>query len=569
MADKRTLTVSMRAETAHLRKGINESVGLLKGLQRTSSQTANIVRGAAAVMAGGFLFNKMEQGIRSTISAFGETATMIEDTKHLSEALGTTTEEIQVLQRAAAFAEVDVDMLNRNLKIMTKNLGAASMGTGPAKDALDDLGLSAQSLIRMSLTEQLEAIAGRMNKLGTTAQKASVAASIFGKSGMDMIPFLSAGGEQLSELRTQMEATGELFSNFEASAVDDMGDSMGRLRGIFQAFKNQLVIQLAPAVQYITEMMQRFAASFGGAKPLMTRAINYAVSGMAKLLDGAQKLYGMWFKIKGTVLLVAAGISKTFGVIGSVIGGLITGDLTQLGNVFSMITNTFKLGLLEAINALAKGMDFVLSKMGMETGAANFTESMINNTKFDLSLLGMVIGKNAFGQEFTNSLSQSAGQAFTDAAKVADSSGWGDKFKTKWAEMMGGAAGGDGVDIRKAMELDTFDIVEPLKKEQEIREGIADTMKETADYAKEIKDFGEGTSYRTGEYSARVGGVSGGVGGGVMNNAVGMSAAGTTATSSGNTRTGADNSIPLLQGILDATRMTAMNTQRSPVAVLG
>ena len=54
-----------------------------------------------------------------------------------------------------------------------------------------------------------------------------------------------------------------------------------------------------------------------------------------------------------------------------------------------------------------------------------------------------------------------------------------------------------------------------------------------------------------------------------MNNAVGMSAAGTTATSSGNTRTGADNSIPLLQGILDATRMTAMNTQRSQVAVLG
>jgi hypothetical protein len=132
---------------------------------------------------------------------------------------------------------------------------------------------------------------------------------------------------------------------------------------------------------------------------------------------------------------------------------------------------------------------------------------------------------------------------------------------------------------------DSMDILPEIEKEKALREGIADTMKETADYAKGIKeqseddikkeieekykDFGEGTSYRTGEYSPRVGGVTGGVGGIGATNPVGMSAAGATASSRGNASTGADGSIPLLQGILDATRMTAMNTGRQQVPVLG
>lgn len=568
MADKRTLTVSMRAEVAHLRKGINESIGLMKGLQKSSMTTANVLKSAFAAGATMFAFNQIQNGIRNTVAAFNETATMIEDTKHLSEVLGTTTEEIQVLQRAASFAEVDVDMLNRNIKIMTKNLGAASMGLGTAGDGLSALGIDVQTLIRLPLLQQIEMISGGLNKLGTSAQKAAIAQQIFGRGGMEMVPFLAAGGEALTELQSEMEITGELFSNFEAAAVDEMGDSMGKLRGMFQAFKNQLVIQLAPAVQYITELMQNFAKSFGGARPLMTRAIEYAVSGMAKLVDGAQMLYGMWFKIKGIVLSVAAGVSKTFGVLGSIIGGIITGDLTQLKNVFGMIASGFKLGLLEAINALAKGLDFVLSKLGMDTGVSKFTEGMINETKFQMSLLGSMIGQGAFGQEFTNSLSKSAGDAFSKAAELSGGTGWGEKFKSKWAEMMGGGVGG-GVDIEKAIMEETMDLLPPLEKEKAIREQIADTMKDTADFAKEIKDFGEGTSYRTGEYSPRVGGVSGGVAGMMGTDAAGVSAAAVAATSQSNTRTGADQNTTLLQGILEATRMTASNTMRAPVAVMG
>lgn len=568
MADKRTLTVSMRAEVAHLRKGINESIGLMKGLQKSSMTTANVLKSAFAAGATMFAFNQIQNGIRNTVAAFGETATMIENTKHLSEVLGSTTEEIQVLQRAASFAEVDVDMLNRNIKIMTKNLGAASMGLGTAGDGLSALGIDVQTLIRLPLLQQIEMISGGLNKLGTSAQKAAIAQQIFGRGGMEMIPFLAAGGEALTELQSEMEITGELFSNFEAAAVDEMGDSMGKLRGIFQAFKNQLVIQLAPAVQYITELMQNFAKSFGGARPLMTRAIEYAVNGMAKLVDGAQMLYGMWFKIKGVVLSVAAGISKAFGIVGSIIGGLIKGDLTQLKNAFSIIGNTFKLALLEAVNALAMGLDAVLGKMGMSTGVADLTTKMINDTKASIGGAAVSLAAGAYGNDFSSALSQSATEAFEEAAKLSGGTGWGETFKSKWAEMMGGGVGG-GVDIEKAIMEETIDLLPPLEKEKALREQIADTMKDTADFAKEIKDFGEGTSYRTGEYSPRVGGVSGGVAGMMGTDAAGVSAAAVAATSQSNTRTGADQNTTLLQGILEATRMTASNTMRAPVAVMG
>jgi hypothetical protein len=348
-----------------------------------------------------------------------------------------------------------------------------------------------------------------------------------------------------------------------------MGDSMAMLRGVFQAFKNQLVIQLAPAVQYITELMRNFAASFGGARPFMTMAIDAAVEGIRKMLNFATMTYAKFLAIKGVILQVASYAAKAFSVLGSVFKGLISGDLTQLMNMFSLIGNTFKYALLEALDALARGLDSVLGKMGMSTGVSEFTSQLAAGAKAQMAMSGASLMMGVGGTEFADSLAQSAQDAFQQTLDVVGGEWLGETFKSKWQEIMSGGGGFNGTDIKKAMGMESFDILPPLKKEKALREGIADTMKETADYAKDIKDFGEGTSYRTGEYSPRVGGVTGGVGGIGATNPVGMSAAGATASSRGNASTGADGSIPLLQGILDATRMTAMNTGRQQVPVLG
>lgn len=555
MADTRTLTVSLKAETASLRKGLADARNQLGLLQKSSQTTAAILKAAFA----GIGFIALSNGIRSVVNEFSETATMIEDTKHLADAIGATTEEIQVLQRAAGLAEVDMDMLGRNVKMLTKNLGNASLGTGPAADMLDMLGMSANELIRMPLTEQLTAIGDRMQSLGSSAQRVAVATALFGKSGTDMIPFLMQSSQGLRDLQAEMIATGEVFSATDAAMVDEMGDSVTMAWGVWNAFKNQIVVQVAPAIKYIADLTREWAQSTNGAvKSMVSEGLMKFVDGIAYVIDSINKVQAVWYGLKAAVLLVATSFIFAFKAVSTTISLVMTG----IQEASFRVLKTISVAIDNLTSSLAELGNMVPGFEGMS--GTNFGTTMQKYVEMAKDEREKAWNNWGGGNNpFLKSFAQDSADALAKSQDLwSKKSMLGEQFK----EMASGVLSEQIDSPMKAVYDDSLDI---LQEEEKIREGIADTMKETADYAKEIKDFGEGTSYRTGEYSPRVGGVFGGVGGAGAANPVGMSAAGMTASNSGNSRTGADGSIPLLQGILDATRMTAINTGRQQVPVLG
>ena len=81
---------------------------------------------------------------------------------------------------------------------------------GPAAIAFDRLGLSASKLASMPLTEQIQTIAEKIKMFGDSATRASYATQIFGKAGIDMLPFLMNGADALTQIREEMEKTGQL-----------------------------------------------------------------------------------------------------------------------------------------------------------------------------------------------------------------------------------------------------------------------------------------------------------------------------------------------------------------------
>jgi hypothetical protein len=560
MADTRTLTVSLKAETASLKKGLADARNQLGLLQKSSQTTANVLKTAFASGAIIYGLQSIANGIRSVASEFGETATMIEDTKHLADAIGATTEEIQVLQRAAGLAEVDMDMLGRNVKMLTKNLGNASLGTGPAADMLDRLGISADQLIRMPLTEQLAAIGERMQTLGSSAQRVAVATALFGKSGTDMIPFLMQSSQGLRDLQAEMVATGEVFSATDAAMVDEMGDSVTMAWGVWNALKNEIVVGLAPAIKAVSDLVRQFGMQSSDVmREHVAGGIQYVVDRTGSLLDNLNK-------IKATYYLI--------GYTGNYIGAALAKSWQMVGQVFAVVMTSIQETFFRVISIIGKGIDLLTKNMvklaqfsGMP-GAGGLSQTNIAGAVQEYLKLAeeksvqavseFGTDKNGSVQSYLDSMIENERRFMETFAKESNV---GDKFR----EMINTPIDSE---IKKFYD-DSMDILPEIEKEKALREGIADTMKETADYAKDIKDFGEGTSYRTGEYSPRVGGVTGGVGGIGATNPIGMSAAGATASSRGNASTGADGSIPLLQGILDATRMTAMNTGRQQVPVLG
>lgn len=567
-SDTRTLTVSLVAEVASLKKGLSQAQSSFKNFETSAKSTANIVKTAFAALSFGYVAAEIERGVSSMISSFNETRGMIEDTKHLAEALGTTTQDIQVLQRSAGLAEVDLEALNKNLKVMTKNLGAASMGTGPAKDALDAMGLSAQQLIHLPLTEQIGTIAEAMQHIATQGQKASIAASIFGKSGIEMLPFLSEAALNLSDLRAEMEATGEVFTMSEAAIVDDMGDSLVMAMGIWNAFKNQLTIQVAPAIQHVTELMRNWAIeSNGGVRSFVSDGLRSMFEGLAQVIDQVNTLRASWQFLKAGVLLVTTSIMFGWHAI---------------ADSFNVVMTTIQSAFMGTLNIIAKGIDMISGK------AADLANKVPGLEGFKGTNLSDTMGQyfadaetqrnkalsnwGGVNDPMMKSLAEQSGEALTKGMEIWKSDSakkWMQPLMDEWSNTTLDAANQTG----PAMSLvqDAEDILPPLKAQKDMNDEITDQLKEQNDWQKEInKNAGSGTAMRQGEFTQAVGGVYGnGARPAGMGPVSPTSAASGAAITANNTRNGADSVTGLLQGILTASQQIAVNTARAQVAVAG
>lgn len=101
----------------------------------------------------------------------------------LAQSLGTTVASIQTLERAGELAGVSMSGIEQATKDLTRRLSQAAAGTGPAADALDRLGLSANELIALPLDQRVGAINAAIESFVPVAERAAVAGQLFGEEG--------------------------------------------------------------------------------------------------------------------------------------------------------------------------------------------------------------------------------------------------------------------------------------------------------------------------------------------------------------------------------------------------
>jgi hypothetical protein len=101
----------------------------------------------------------------------------------LAQSLGTTVASIQTLERAGELAGVSMSGIEQATKDLTRRLSQAAAGTGPAADALDRLGLSANELIALPLDQRVGAINAAIESFVPAAERAAVAGQLFGEEG--------------------------------------------------------------------------------------------------------------------------------------------------------------------------------------------------------------------------------------------------------------------------------------------------------------------------------------------------------------------------------------------------
>jgi hypothetical protein len=311
------LSVQLTANTAGFQRAMSRAG---KTMARIGKQAARVGAAVGAVGAAGLaaaaggLAALTRQGLAAG-DALGKNA----------DRLGVSTEALAGLQHGAELAGVSQEALTKSLGRFNRSLGEAMQGTGPAAEALEALGLSADDLASMGADAAVGQVADKLNELGTTAEKSRVAFDLFGRSGIDMFTLFQGGSEGIAAASEEAERLGLAISRTDAAGIERANDAMTRLRRVFSGIGMQLAVRLAPILENAATMMQKVATEGGGIGPKVTNAlravIDYAASfadGIDALREGTRALTALWLDWKATALEAIAAVGAKLNIVAAI-----------------------------------------------------------------------------------------------------------------------------------------------------------------------------------------------------------------------------------------------------------
>lgn len=264
----------------------------------------------------------------------------IDNLAKTADKLGATTEAIQLMRYAGEQTGVEMATLDMSLQRMVRRVSQAAKGTGAAAAALEDLGIDARELSRMSMDKQFEAIGEAMNGLSNQGDRVRVAMDIFGQQGAAMVNMLSLGKEGMEGYRQEMERFGVAVSRVDAAKVEQANDQFTRLNTLMKGFFQQMAIQLSPAIFHITEQLLDMSDAAGGMG-------NVADSSMKKIIKGvgyvSDAFWGLQLVYQGLSTGVAALQHHTAQVLGYLVDSVRLAINELIGGVNWLSTQANKI----------------------------------------------------------------------------------------------------------------------------------------------------------------------------------------------------------------------------------
>jgi hypothetical protein len=236
MANISTLTVSLVADTAKFSSGLRKA--------RSNAERFSKVAGAS--------FKALAVGVTALGGAL--TALTITSLKQV-DAQTKVARRLGLTQKALAgltLAAEQTGNTQRNLELAlqrsTRRIAEAATGTGEAVKALDELGLSATALVKLTPDQQFLALADAFEKVEGQSNKVRLGFKLFDSEGVALINTLKLGREELEAFQAEAEALGLTLTDTQTKAIEDANDAVGKFKSSLTGLGNQLAARFAPLI---------------------------------------------------------------------------------------------------------------------------------------------------------------------------------------------------------------------------------------------------------------------------------------------------------------------------------
>lgn len=258
MSEVGALNVRIGADTADFSAGINRAEAQIKNFEKAVGAVGAALKPYAVAL-----------GVATAAAAaFGKSVIDAADALNdLSERTGISVEKLSQLQYVAHLSDVSIGELQGGINALTRNMSAASQGTGEASEAFRLLGINfrTSSGDLRNADELLLDLADSFSQFEDGANKTALAVAIFGKAGATMIPFLNQGRDGIRSLSDEFDRLGGTVTKEAAYQAGLFNDNLDRMKVVGKGVAQSLANDLLPVLIKMSEQFlaaQRNALSF-------------------------------------------------------------------------------------------------------------------------------------------------------------------------------------------------------------------------------------------------------------------------------------------------------------------
>ncbi len=235
----------------------------LEGVSSTARKLSGLLAGLGVALSAGALLAIGHEAL--------ETA---DDLSKLSQKTGISVESLSLLKPIAEQSGISLEGLAKGMQKLAKAMVAAAGGAKEQAETFSRLGVSVKDSVgQLRPTEQvLLDLADAFAAMPDGAEKSALAVKLFGKSGVELIPFLNQGRAGIEQLKQQFKALGLEISGDTAKAAEKFNDTLDTVKQALRGIAMKVAEAALPALQSFADALVALA-SHGDAILSMLRVL--------------------------------------------------------------------------------------------------------------------------------------------------------------------------------------------------------------------------------------------------------------------------------------------------------
>lgn len=411
------VTVTFGAKDNGIESTIVKIKGSLNNLEQTTKRASgsidggfkNMVKAGAGLAVGFGAVNLAAKAAGLVIENFSDALDLGGKLNDLSARTGESAGNLMLLSTAFDNAGVGADKVGQNINKMQKFIDEIAQGSKESVETIDRLGITLDELKGKTPTEQLRVFAERISAITDPTEKTALAMKVFGKSGGELLPFLTNFSGELETAKSQLGSMPAVMDK-SAQAFDAIGDNIAKIKTKGMDFAAGLLHTLAPAIQFATEMLVRFDAAGAGMK--IGDVIRGAGQGMEAFNDAIKAIslneFSLAWKIAFTALKLSAqesanSIYKNLVAAIKAASEFITTIMGPGSGMWTTISAGFDLAGASLTRSIAKSIQAFFRSLPSD-GMPDFFKGIADGMQGSLDMLDVEIKnksnqmKNAMGQ---------------------------------------------------------------------------------------------------------------------------------------------------------------------------